>query len=393
MSLWRRASEPERLECDVCVVGGGICGLSAALELERGGQRVILVEAGEVGAGASGRNAGYLIRGAADNYAQACRVFGRARAGMLWRWTEANLTALRDEGVEALPGFAMRPSCLIALGGEEEEQLRQSIQLLHEDGFEAALLESDQGADDALWQSGKVRAGLVNPGDAVCSPIELVRMLRDKLDSTRVITGQEAHSIVGEARWIVVGCSDIRVQCERVFIALNAYAPSLVPSLRSVVRARRGQMLAARPLDEGVRLDMAYYANHGSEYLRSGPDGTIVFGGARTSFVEQEVGCDPDITPEVQDRIESFMRELVTDRYEVVARWAGTMGFSADGLPLVGAVDVDGVEPGRVWFCGGFTGHGMSMAFTTARAAVGEMLGGKATPFPIGREMPEACVE
>ncbi len=372
----------------MCVVGGGICGLSAALELERRGKRVILVEASEIGAGASGRNAGYLIRGAADNYAQACRAYGRGRAQELWRWTEANLAALLGEGAAELPGFEMRPSCLIALSEGEEGQLRESIELLLEDGFDATLLGPTAGPDDSLWRRGKVRAGLVNPGDAVCSPIELVRMLRGRLASARVLTGQEAYTIEGEAEGVVVSCSDVRVRCERVLVALNAYAPALVPSLRGRVTAHRGQMLAARPLGGDARLEMAYYANHGSEYFRPGPEGTIVFGGARTYFAEREVGCAPDVTAEVQDRLEAFVRELITDRFEVIARWAGTMGFSGDGLPLVGAVDVEGVAPGGAWFCGGFTGHGMSMAFTSARAAVGEMLGGATGPFPIDRAMP-----
>ncbi len=373
----------------MCVVGGGICGLSAALELERQGKSVILLEASEVGAGASGRNAGYLIRGAADNYAQACRAYGRGRAQELWRWTEANLAALRAEGVGDLPGFETRPSCLIALGQGEEAQLRESVELLHEDGFDAALLGPGDGPGDSLWTSGKVRAGLVNPGDAVCSPIELVRLLRARLASARVITGQEAHTIEGVDDGVAVACSDVRVRCGRVLVALNAYAPALVPSLRGRVTAHRGQMLAARPIGD-ARLDMAYYANHGSEYFRPGPGGTIVFGGARTYFAEREVGCAPDVTAEVQDRLEAFVRELITDRFEVIARWAGTMGFTGDGLPLVGVVEVEGVEAGRAWFCGGFTGHGMSMGFVTARAAAVEMLGGAPSPFPIDRVMPGA---
>ena len=84
---------------------------------------------------------------------------------------------VRAEGVGDLPGFEMRPSCLIALSEGEEAQLRESVELLREDGFDAALLGPGEGPDDSLWQSGKVRAGLVNPGDAVCSPIELLRML------------------------------------------------------------------------------------------------------------------------------------------------------------------------------------------------------------------------
>lgn len=387
VSLWRRSADPERIACEVCVVGGGICGLSAALELERRGVRTVLVEAGEIGAGASGRNAGYLIRGAADNYAHACRVYGRERAAELWRWTEGNLEALRAEGIGALPGFESRPSCLIALQEEEEAQLVESARLLREDGFAVELLGPGAGPDDALWRSGRVRAGLVNPGDGVCSPIELVRMLRGRLTGVEVRCGQEAHTIRGGAGGVEVVCSDVQVSCERVFVALNAYASSLLPALEGVVCPHRGQMLAARPVGGEARLEMAYYANHGSEYFRPGPGGTIVFGGARTYFAADEAGTQAGVTRQVQDRLERFMRELVTDRFEVIARWSGTMGFSPDGLPLVGAVPVEGVDPGRVWFCGGYTGHGMSMAFTTARAGVGEMLGGEPTPFPLQRAL------
>lgn len=388
VSLWRRSAEPERFECDVCVVGGGICGLSAAMELERRGKRVVLVEAREIGAGASGRNAGYLIRGAADNYAQACRAYGRERAAMLWRWTERNLETLLDVGVGDLPGFERRPSCLIALSDEEEAQLQESARLLEEDGFEARLLGPQDGPDDSLWRSGRVRAGLVNPGDAVCSPIELVRLLRSRLGSTQVLSGQEAHTIESAVGGVDVVCSDSVVRCERVFVALNAYASALLPGLEGVVEPHRGQMLAARPLDDEARLEMAYYANHGSEYFRPGPGGVIVFGGARTYFERAEAGNETGVTRQVQDRLEAFMRKLVTDRYEVVARWSGTMGFSPDGLPLVGRVETAGVDADRVWFCGGFTGHGMSMAHTTALAAVDEMLGGEPTPFPLDRVGP-----
>ncbi|MFI4897766.1 MAG: NAD(P)/FAD-dependent oxidoreductase, partial [Phycisphaerales bacterium JB059] len=370
VSLWRRSADPERVECEVCVVGGGICGLSAALELQRRGVRTVLVEGSEIGAGASGRNAGYLIRGAADNYAHACREYGRERAAMLWRWTEENLRALREEGIEELAGFEARPSCLIALHEEEEAQLVESARLLREDGFEVELLGPGEGPDDALGRSGRVLSGLVNPGDGVCSPIERLGLLRDRLTEVEIRCGQEAHTVRGAGRGVEVVCSDVRVSCERVFVALNAYGPSLLPGLEGVVCAHRGQMLAARPIGRAAPLEMAYYANHGSEYFRPGPGGTIVFGGARTYFEAEEAGTQTGVTRRVQERLERFMRELVTDRFEVIARWSGTMGFSPDGLPLAGEVPVEGVGAERVWFCGGYTGHGMSMAFTTARAAV-----------------------
>jgi glycine/D-amino acid oxidase-like deaminating enzyme len=81
----------------------------------------------------------------------------------------------------------------------------------------------------------------------------------------------------------------------------------------------------------------------------------------------------------VQEHLERLARELICPRFEVVARWAGVMGFSPSGLPTVRAGEGGGVsrESGRVWFCGGFTGHGMSMGHLTGRAAARAVLGGE----------------
>jgi glycine/D-amino acid oxidase-like deaminating enzyme len=78
---------------------------------------------------------------------------------------------------------------------------------------------------------------------------------------------------------------------------------------------------------------------------------------------------------------------MLLDRpIRVVARWAGTMGFSPDGMPLVGPVGASD----SVWFCGGFTGHGMSLAYRTGAGAVAAMLDGSdadplAATFALGR--------
>lgn len=386
VSLWRRSARLERVECDVCVLGGGISGLSAAIELERRGMSVAILEAGpEVGSGASGRNAGFLMRGVAENYAAACRDYGREMAREALRLTERNLAALRAEGIESVEGYSARPSCLVALGEEEERELRESVTLLREDGFEAELLERGGGPDDPVWRSGRVRAGLVNPSDAVCNPVMLVRHLRSRVERSRVLTGQTAHTVRSDGDGALVETGDCEVRAGRVMACLNAYAPALFPSLRGVVTPRRGQMLAAVPSPGREALRYAYYANHGSEYFRAAPGGLIVFGGCRTYFADAEVGYGLETTEPVQTRIEAFLRELIDDGARVVARWAGTMGFSPDGLPLVGPLPGEEGLNGRVWFCGGFTGHGMSMAFETARGAVAAMLADRERLFPIER--------
>jgi len=375
VSLWQRSRNPERDQCDTVVIGAGVCGLGAAIELESRNVRTIVVDRGAVGGGASGRNAGFLMLGAAENYQAAIDTWGRDTARMLWAWTEDNLSALRTLGVESLESFDPIGSCLLALEQDEADQLEASRDLMREDGFDVELLRS---GTDSAWSSGRAILGLLNPDDAVVDPVELVRWLASLLDAP-VCEHEEVTSIESSSRGATVRTSEREIACDRVLVCVNAHARHLLPQIAPLVEPNRGQMLAARMA--GVRLDHAYYANHGSEYVRPGPDGLIVVGGKRTSDHANEVGEQQGTSQRVQREIETFARELFGVEPEVVARWSGTMGFSSDGLPMIGPTDADR----RVWFAGGFTGHGMSMGFLAGRRAAGCALEGKDSPLPIAR--------
>ncbi|MBX3385836.1 MAG: FAD-binding oxidoreductase [Phycisphaeraceae bacterium] len=395
-------STGDPVECDLCVVGGGICGISAALHAQRRGLRVEVLERGAVAVGASGRNAGFLMRGAADHYADAVRIYGRTRAAFVWRWTEENLRGLRAEGIEHLPGYRRIPSCLLALSKPQADDLRASHDLLIADGFEsewiegASIAQSDRA--DTLWRHAGPVAGLENPNDGSAHPIELVRMLASKLERP-VREGCEVESIAVEGGAARAACANgAEVRAPRVLLATNAYAGLLCEDLRGGVVPRRGQMLALR--GEGITLARSYYLNHGSEYVRQAADGTVLVGGCRTYFADRETGYDDEPTAWTQGALEAFaantlgLRTIDGVRERVIARWAGTMGFSESGLPIItpvregaGSLPIEGASGASgsdqsVWFCGGFTGHGMSMGFKTAQAAVGVVCFGEENPFP-----------
>jgi glycine/D-amino acid oxidase-like deaminating enzyme len=84
---------------DVAVVGGGVTGLACALTLAKGGRRVRLHEARTIASGASGRNGGFALRGAAMPYDRAKARLGAERAAALWRLSEQTLD--RMEGSPA----------------------------------------------------------------------------------------------------------------------------------------------------------------------------------------------------------------------------------------------------------------------------------------------------
>jgi len=118
---------------DVCVVGGGVSGLSCARALAEARLRVRVLEARQVGSGASGRNGGFALRGLASAYS------ARPNAE-LWRLTE--------EGVERLASLAedtfRRVGVLSVVEDEEGLELgRRELAALAEEGFAAEWVERE----------------------------------------------------------------------------------------------------------------------------------------------------------------------------------------------------------------------------------------------------------
>lgn len=367
VSLWLR-DDANITRTDLAIVGGGICGISAALEAERLGLSAVLLERGALASGASGRNAGYLMRGMADNYATAITRFGPERARAIWSISEENLASLRSLGAKDVAGFSDRPSCLVALEDSEAEELVESHRLLREDGFESELLEPPTDVD-ALWRTRRPLMGLVNPGDAVCHPVRLARFLASKLQRTAIREGCEVARIESSEDGVELSTTHGQVQAQQVFVCTNAWVSELVPELRGIVVPRRGQMLAAKAPSIS-ELRNAYYMNRGDEYLRSGPSGELLMGGARSSEPETESGDHGGIDPTVQAKLEWWLSTLLGVEYEVTDRWSGVMGFAPSHLPVVGPLD----DP-RIWVCAGFTGHGMSLGHLVATQTLTAMLG------------------
>src|SRR5712691_8527862 len=78
----------EDTSADVAIVGAGVAGVATAYHVSRGGAKVVLVEARTVAEAASGRNAGFLLAGVAENFVAATRRYGDRRARRIWRFTK-----------------------------------------------------------------------------------------------------------------------------------------------------------------------------------------------------------------------------------------------------------------------------------------------------------------
>jgi glycine/D-amino acid oxidase-like deaminating enzyme len=384
------------LEVEACVIGGGVGGLSCARRLAEHGIDTVLLEAGTVAGGASGRNGGFLITGVALFHNDARERLGAERAAAMYAATldaQAEIVTLAEE---LGAGDALRQIGLIRLAvtEEEAEHVRDHAAALREDGFPGETVERED-LPPALQRTGLV--GCLTPHDCALHPARWYRLLAAAAEragariheGTRVIgpvpaPGEgpvDAHA--GAASGL--GADGIpraaRVTAKHVVVAADGALPALVPEYEGRVRSRRLHMVATAPLPPAM--DTMVYARWGYEYLQQRPDGRILVGGfsdvdAGDSYTDSDAG-----SPLIWDRVERYLREDLGVEPEITHRWAGVVGYSDDSLPYVGEV------PGRdgLYVSGGYSGVGNVPGFMCGRDIADAIAGRPREPlFPAGRE-------
>lgn len=336
---------------EVAVVGGGVTGCSCALTLAERGVRVRLHEARRVAGGASGRNGGFALRGAAVPYDLARARLGGDPARRLMELTERSL-----DRMSGLAGDALRRVGSLRLAVDEAElsALHAEHAALREDGFAVEWVDDLDVPLARLY-----RGALLHPHDAALSPARWVRRLAAR--------AAEAGADIREGQAVQVADLDADV----VVVGGDGFTASLLPELAPLVRPTRGQVLATEPLAE-LQYDRPHYARDGYDYWQQLPDGRLVLGGCRDAAFAAEETSVEETTSTVQRRLDRLLEALVGRMPKVEKRWAGIWGATPDLVPLVGPV------PGRdgVWVAGGYSGHGNVLGFAcgdlVARALVGE---------------------
>jgi len=322
-------------------VGGGVAGIATAYALAGRGASVAVLEARAVALGASGRNAGFVLAGVAENYVAARRRYGTERAKRIWAVTLRNRALLREavasHGIAC--DLAWNGSDQVAGDDAEWAEARESARLLAAEGVRLAC---DEATRTVRYDE-----------DGELHPARFVRGLAAAAESlgARVFEGTAATAVARDAVATPLG----KVRAGAVAVCLNAHVQRLLPRPR--IAPTRGQMLATAPLPRRAFARPAY-AHRGYRYWRQRADGRVLVGGWRDTAAAEEVGEEERTTEGVQGHLDAFLRERGIDA-PVTHRWAGIMGFSHDALPYAGRLP-DGVHVNA-----GFTGHGMAFAMAT----------------------------
>lgn len=331
------------IEADACVVGLGGSGLAAIDELLSLGGSVVGVDAGVVAGAAAGRNGGLLRAGLALFHHEA-----RARLGPLATRLYAATRDERESLAARLPGLVRRSGYIrLAVDREEEQDCRAHLEALRADGFPAE------------WTETPLGAGLRVPDDACVNP-----MARCRAEAGLVVRGGARlfeHSPVVGFRPGCVETERGRIRCRAVVVAVDGALARLLPELEDRVRPARLQMLSSSAVPD--ELPVAGASRWGWDYWQRLDDGSIAFGGCRDDGGPAEWTDATEPTGAVQSALERRLAALTRVPVVVTHRWAATVGYTDDAVPVLAEV-----RPG-VWATGGYSGTGNLLGAVCGRAA------------------------
>lgn len=388
------------VEADVAIVGGGLAGLSAALELAERGLDVRLLEAAQVGGGASGRNGGQAIHGLACDNTTVEGQLGLAEARRLWDMSLEALDLIRQRcarhGIDAewqdgFLGLSTKPSKTL--------ELRAWADRIERDYHYPLKWIAPERLQDWI-ASPRFHAGIHDPRSGHLHPLKYCLGLA-RAASTAGATLHEG-SAVHQMEAAADGTQRLRtptgsVRARQVLLAGNVYlqalAPQLAPTLADRIMPVGTYIVCTEPLDP-ARLQALIPSrsavcdtNFVLDYFRPTADHRLLYGG-RVSY---SMVTPSDLMHSMRERLVRTFPQLAD--VGMSHAWGGFVDISMNRAPDFGRLGAQR----NVYYLQGFSGHGLALTGLAGKVVAEAMLGDAARfdcfgklrhrPFPGGTLM------
>ncbi|MBF9235014.1 NAD(P)/FAD-dependent oxidoreductase [Microvirga alba] len=350
------SSATGRIQADVCIVGGGLAGLTAALKLVRSGRSVVLLEAQRVAWGASGRNGGFVSPGYATGLASIERRVGPDQAKELYRLSMEGVEIVRrhiaDLGIaeaHPVPGIAkaLRYDSKGALRAARDKQERDfGLQLRYLPRAETRELFASPKYHEAVVDEGAFHFHPLNYGRALAR--EAVRLGAAIHENSPVLS----VSLDGPRKTLKT--KDAVIEAQEVLFTTGGYTDGILPALKKSYLPIATYVLLTEHAPDVVRSAIRTSAavlddRRAGDYYRLVDGGNrILWGGRITTRT-----TDPaDIAALLRREMVTTYPQLADVKVDVA--WSGLMSYARHLMPQIGQL-----QPG-VWFCTAFGGHGMN---------------------------------
>lgn len=369
-------------KADVCVIGAGYTGLSAALHLAQAGRDVVLLDAQRVGFGASGRNGGQLGSGQRVEQDALEAMMGDPQAARLWELAEEakalvkSLIATHQIDCDLKPGVAWTAS-----SAKDTRALHAYADHLAQKYGYDQIETLDHAALQSVCPSPDYCGGILNMGAAHLHPLNFALGLARAAAAAgvRIHENSEATAIT-QGTPATVHTPTGQITADHVVLACNGYLGGLNPHVAARVMPINNFIIATEPLGERraqvlprdvAVADSRFVVN----YFRLSSDGRLLFGGGETYGYR----FPRDIAAKVRKPMSQIFPAL--RHVKIDYAWGGTLGITMKRLPYL-------ARPAQnIISASGYSGHGVGTA-THAGKLMAQALLGESTDFDTMAALP-----
>ncbi|MBV8978672.1 MAG: FAD-binding oxidoreductase [Alphaproteobacteria bacterium] len=373
------------LRCDVCVVGGGYTGLSAALHLALAGARVILLEAETVGFAASGRNGGQIHTGFRKEQSELESWLGRQHARELWELGAESKALVRELVHTHAIDCALKDGLVIAAHRMSAAHAleREAEHLASQYGYtQLAML--DAARTEAELGTRVYPASRFDSGGGHLHALNFARGLGRAAETAGAVLFEHSRVLALDEDKAGVNARTAggTISSDQVVLACDAFSGALAPQLAPYIGQLESFIVATAPLDEALYArvlpsDAAVAdTRHVLDYYRKSEDRRMLFAG-RESYWR----VPKDVAGMVGPRMAHVFPALTGVAIDYA--WHGTVGITRTRMPHLGRLSK------RMLFAHGYSGQGVALA-TLCGKLMSEAALGKPERFDVLARVPAA---
>ena len=347
-----------RLEADVCVIGGGLAGLTAALELARRGKSVVLLEAKRIAWGASGRNGGFVSNGFAEGMGNVAARVGLEAAQALYRLSRFGTEFVRREIADGDPSIKMGEGWQGCIRYSNAEEKKAAIaQMTRDYGQEMQFL--DVAETRARVDTRRYFQSSLDPTAFHMHPLRYALMIAAKAEAAgaRLFENAPAVAVAKEGAVHVVKMQQGEVRAPHVAYCVSSLDRRIHQATGRAVLPVATYVAVTEPLRQDVIRTRSAISDsrRAGNYYRLIDEDRLLWGGAITTRVSEPAR----LAERMKRDMVSVFPELGSPKIDYA--WAGLMGYARHFMPLIGS---DGQGQ---WWATAFGGHGMN---TTAMGGI-----------------------
>lgn len=366
-----RAAVTGTVECDTVIVGGGLAGLTTALQLARGGQAVVVVEAQSVGFGASGRNGGFVSPGYATGGGEIARMAGVETARQLHLMSIEGVDFVRDTIAELnLRNANPKPGIMSVLRYDDGESLKRHAQSMAET-YDYSLEYLDTAAVRSVLRSKRYFQALCDERSFHIHPLNYLRGLALEIERLggRIYEGSPVNRLDLDQPRKIVGTSSGEVRGKDVVLASGGYTGKLDRRLARAFLPIATYVMISEDAPDLIATAIATGAGIGDN-RRAGDYYRLVEGGRRLLWggrITTRAASASGVAAELRREMLTTYPQLSGLKTELA--WSGLMSYARHLMPQIGQL-----QP-HVWHCTAFGGHGLNTTAIGGKVVAEAILG------------------